>query len=332
MKIVSIIITLSVLFLTGCNIIPKLPSFDGPDTTKSNKIISDGNIAKDAVKQLSESDRKIREAQLKMEQDYANFRKELTEAYQQREEVDFANFYEISKINYGIYYATTPYVSNDINFQIANLRSKENMARLDPVTEEDKKIIEQQVETERNKTQNDLDKTYKVKVDEGYKAAKAYDEATLLIEQKEAEKAKIRQENKEAIERLQAERAAEVERIQKETQDKINQAKEQQRLEMIGWIVKSLGAIGILLFVVGLLMKSPSFILSGILSLGLAYIAAMVPFWIIAVATGLIILAMIVVNPKTGKIAFLEKTNSVKSKPVTIVKSTKRNYSKSKRR
>jgi len=71
-------------------------------------------------------------------------------------------------------------------------------------------------------------------------------------------------------------------------------------------------------------MKSPSFILSGILSLGLAYIAAMVPFWIIAVATGLIILAMIVVNPKTGKIAFLEKSDSVKSKPVTIVKSTKK--------
>jgi hypothetical protein len=55
------------------------------------------------------------------------------------------------------------------------------------------------------------------------------------------------------------------------------------------------------------LLKSPTFIVAGIFTLGMAYITVMVPFWVVAVSMGVIILAMVVVNPKTGKIDMLKK-------------------------
>ena len=76
---------------------------------------------------------------------------------------------------------------------------------------------------------------------------------------------------------------------------------------MVGWIVKALGGIGILLLIIGLLTKGVSFIVSGLLSLGLAYVAATIPFWIIAVFMGLLILGMIIIDPKSGKIAIFNK-------------------------
>ena len=92
----------------------------------------------------------------------------------------------------------------------------------------------------------------------------------------------------------------------KEARDAVEIAKEKQRLEMVGWIVKSLLAVGILLLLVGFLMKSPTFIVSGIAMLGLSYVAATIPFWVVATVMGLGVLAMVLLDPK-GRPHFAKK-------------------------
>lgn len=298
------------LFLTGCNMIPGLKM---PESWKSlgktpDKAVAAGNATKDALGQVADSDKKLQEARLKMEQEYEVFRKDLQAAYKKREEVDFANFAEISKVNYGIYYVTdTDKKNTDMDFLIAHLRAKENMARLDQLPEETRLNIRTEVDLDRKKAIDEVLKKYEQKVREGLLAAAAYEEATRVIEQKEEEKRKLREENKVTLDRLEAQKQADLERIRKETEAKIESAKEEQRMEMLRWIVKALGIVGILQLVGGLLLKSPTFIVAGIFTLGMAYITVMVPFWVVAVSMGVIILAMVVVNPKTGKIDMLKK-------------------------
>lgn len=309
MRIYALLFTL--VFLTGCSMIPGLKM---PESWKSlgstpDKAIAGGKATNEALGQIADSDKKLQEAKLKMEQEYEKFRKELADAYKKREEVDFANFAEISKVNYGIYYVTdTDKKNTDMDFLIAHLRAKENMARLDQLPEDIRLNIRTEVDLDRKKTADDIFKKYEEKVKEGLLAAAAYEKATKIIEEKEAEKRKLRDENKMTLQRLEAEREAEIKRIQAETEAKIASAKEEQRMEMLRWIVKALGIVGILQLVGGLLLKSPTFIIAGIFTLGMAYIAVMVPFWVVAVSMGVIIIAMVVVNPKTGKCDILKKS------------------------
>ena len=298
------------IFLSGCSMIPGLKM---PEAWKSlgstpDKAIAGGQATNEALGQIADSDKKLQEAKLKMEQEYEEFRKELAEAYNKREQVDFANFAEISKVNYGIYYVTDNNKKDtDLDFLIAHLRAKENMARLDQLPEDIRLNIRAEVDSDRKKAVEELLKKYEEKVREGLLAAAAYESATRLIEEKEEEKRKLREENKVTIQRLEAARQAEIERIQKETEAKIASAKEEQRMEMLRWIVKALAIVGILQVVGGLLLKSPTFIIAGIFTLGMAYIAVMVPFWVVAVSMGVIILAMVIVNPKTGKCDILKR-------------------------
>jgi hypothetical protein len=308
MRVYALIFIL--VFLTGCSIIPGLKM---PEAWKSlgstpDKAIVGGQATNEALGQIADSDKKLQEAKLKMEQEYDEFRKELEETYKKREQVDFANFAEISKVNYGIYYVTDNNKKDtDLDFLIAHLRAKENMARLDQLPEDTRLNIRAEVDLDRKKAVEELLKKYEEKVREGLLAAAAYESATRLIEEKEEEKRKLREENKVTIQRLEAARQVEIERIQKETEAKIASAKEEQRMEMLRWIVKALAIVGILQLVGGLLLKSPTFIIAGVFTLGMAYIAVMVPFWIVAVSMGVIIIAMVIVNPRTGKCDILKR-------------------------
>ena len=124
-------------------------------------------------------------------------------------------------------------------------------------------------------------------------------------------------EEKKALARIMAEQDAERARLKKEADDAAAIAKEKQRQEMVGWIVKALLAVGIIILIPGFLLKSPSFILSGIGMLGLAFVAATIPFWVVSTIMGIFMLVLIVVVPKTGKVDFTpwNKTDEVKSMP-----------------
>lgn len=289
------------MFLTGCSLFPNIK---WPTWGKGSETITeaDGRAANQALKQITEADRKIQEAKLKLEQEYDKFRKDLEEAYKKREELDLANFQEVSKINYGIYYVTDNEKKVlDTDFLIAHLRAKENMTRLDQLPEPTRQAIRDEVDEDRKKAIAEIEKKYEQKIKEGIQAALNFEKASKVIAQKEEEKRKLLEENKLTVARMEQQKYAELEKIKKDTEYKIAAAKEEQRLEMLRWIVKALAIIGILQLVIGLLLKSPMLIISGIFTLGMAYVAVMVPFWVVVVFMAGIVLCMTIVNPKTGK-------------------------------
>ena len=248
---------------------------------------------KSGVNQLSEMDKKVEEARKKMEQDYETFRKELADAYKKREEIDNKNFNEISKINYGILYATESKKEADIDIAIAHFRAKENMFRLDPLPVTIQDQIKQEVESDRKKTYGDLLKKYDKLFEDAKAAAEAYNKATELIKQKEDEKAKIRAENKATIDKLNADKNAEIERIKKEAEDKLKAAKEAQRQEYIGYMVKALVGVGILFLILAVVFKSVNLGIGCISSLALAYTIATAPVWVIGTVVGVTALSMV---------------------------------------
>lgn len=292
----------------------KLPSLNSNKTGDSAGTVAAATATSAAVDRMAEINRRNEETRAAMELEYAKFREQLAAAYSQREKLDNDNFDRISEINYGIFKATEELTSVDTRVLIANLKSKENMARLMPITEAMKKIIIAEIEADRKKLEIDIVKKYEARVKEGEAAAAAYEAADKLVKEKEAEKAKLRDQQAELLAKLKASQDAERAKLQKEAADAVAVAKEKQRLEMVGWIVKALLGVGIVILVIGFLMKSPTFIVSGIAMLGLAYVAATIPFWVVASIMGVFVIVMVMMDPKTGKISMPGKK---KEEPVT---------------
>lgn len=301
------------LLLTGCQLLTGLGSKIGSlgDRLNRNGGDTSGTVAgatatAGAVDRMTEIARRESEARRALEAQYEKFRQELAAAYAVREKVDNENFDRISEINYGIISATEEVVGLDKRVLIANLKAKENAEMLMPVPEPKKKAIDTEILEDIKKELAELTKKYEQKTKEAQAAAKRYEEADIAVKKKESEKAKLRNDQASALKKIQDEQAAERDRLLKEAKDAVEIAKEKQRLEMVGWIVKALLGVGILLLLVGFLMKSPTFIVSGIAMLGLSYVAATIPFWVVATVMGLGVLAMVLLDPK-GRPHFAKK-------------------------
>ena len=291
--------------LTGCSMLGglKMPSLGGGKTGDSAGSVAAAQNTAAAVDRMAEISKRNEEARKAMEIEYAKFREQLAVAYANREKLDNDNFDRISEINYGIFKATEDVTKLDARVLIANLKSKENMARLMPIGEAKKKEIIAELEGDRKKVEAEIVKKYEGRIKEGEAAAAAYEEADKQVKLKEAEKAKLRDQQATILEKLRADQEAEREKLRKEAADAVAIAKEKQRLEMVGWIVKALLGVGIVILVIGFLMKSPTFIVSGITMLGLAYVAATIPFWVVATIMGIFVIVMVMMDPKTGKIS-----------------------------
>jgi hypothetical protein len=300
-----VISLLLVMSLTGCSMLGglKMPSLGGGKTGDSAGSVAAAQNTAAAVDRMAEISKRNEEARKAMEIEYAKFREQLAAAYANRERLDNDNFDRISEINYGIFKATEDITKLDARVLIANLKSKENMARLMPIGEAKKKEIIAELEGDRKKVEAEIVKKYEAKIKEGEAAAAAYEEADKQVKLKEAEKGKLRDQQATILEKLRADQEAEREKLRKEAADAVAVAKEKQRLEMVGWIVKALLGVGIVILVIGFLMKSPTFIVSGITMLGLAYVAATIPFWVVATIMGIFVIVMVMMDPKTGKIS-----------------------------
>lgn len=296
----------------------KLPNLKSNTLGDSAGTVAAAAATSDAVNRMAEINRRNEETRVAMEIEYAKFREQLAEAYSKRAKIDDDNFDRISEINYGIFKATEEVVGIDTRVLIANLKSKDNMARLMPVPENVKKTIASEIEIDRKKIEAEIVKKYEVRIKEGEAAAVAYAAADKLVKEKEAEKSKLRDHQAEILIKLKATQDAEREQLRKEAADAVAVAKEKQRLEMVGWIVKALLGVGIIILVIGFLMKSPTFIVSGIAMLGLAYVAATIPFWVVASIMGVFVIVMVLMDPKTGKISLLgkKKEESVTTPPI----------------
>ena len=289
-------VVLMCLLVSGCSMFPNVKwpaqwkSLAGGNTSTS---VVAAQKESESVAKMSEADKKVEEARKKMELDYAKFREELQKAYDDKTKKDNENFNVISQLNYGVYEITQEKKKIDINTTIAHLRSKEIMMRADSLTEAQKEKIKDELDQEKTKTIDELYIKYKDNIDLAVKQKAALDAAEALILQKEKEKDALRQANKETIDRLEADKKIEMERIAKDTADKVALAKEAQRQEMLGYMVKAMVGVGILFLILGGLLKSVTFFGVSIAAFGLAYVAIMVPMWVIGSVVGLMIIVVL---------------------------------------
>lgn len=283
------------LLLTGC---PSL-GLKMPESWRNlgggNTIGNVGKAEKEnqSVKDIADADKRIEEARKKMELDYAKFKEEAKKSYDDLKKKDEENFDKIGELNYGIYYVTQEKKRIDVNTTIAHLRSKEIMMRTDKLPEQEKERIKEEVDQEKKKTIDELYVKYKASIDLAVSQKAALDVAEQVIIQKEKEKEALREANKKTIERLEAEKQSEFERIKKETENKVDQAKETQRLEMLGYIIKALVGVGVLFLILAGLLKSITFGIISVSAFTLAYVAATVPMWVILGVVSIMIVAVL---------------------------------------
>jgi len=283
------------LLTSSCSTIPglKMPdSWKSLTGSKTNSVVAAQKVDEN-VRQLTEADKKVEEARKKMELDYSKFRNDLQKAYDDKTKKDNENFNVISQLNYGVYQITQEKKKIDINTTIAHLRSKEIMMRGDNLTEEQKDKIKEELDIEKTKTIDELYIKYKANIDLAVKQKAALDAAEALILIKEREKDALRVANRQTIDKLEADRKAEIERISKDTADKVKLAREAQRQEMLGYIIKALAGVGILFLVLGGLLRSLSMGIVSISALALAYTAATLPMWVISSIVGVMILIIV---------------------------------------
>lgn len=293
------------VLLTGCaSVLPKVSWPLWSDLKSKSFGLADAKAKKDALDRMTEISNREKAAREALDKKYEEFRGRISEAYSNRSTIDDENFDRISELNYGIWYVTKDIVDIDKRVLIANLRAKANMARLMPMSESMKTIIESDIDSDLKNEVKIIYQKYEEALEEGAAAVAAYEEADRKVKELEKEKQKLREEEKIVLARLNAEHENEKSRLKQEAENAVLLAKQNQKQEMIGWIVKSLLVVGIIILIAGFLMKSPTFIISGISMLALAYVAATIPFWVVATLMGLFIFVMIIVDPKTGKVPF----------------------------
>lgn len=308
MKRLNILLLTFVFFLTGCALPSiKAPDFFGlkPATSQNTPATVVPNNPDKSLEKLSGVEQQIRELRLKLEADYNKFKQEIQKAYDDQKKINFDNLSTISEVNYGIAFVTEQNKESNIDTYIANLRAKQNMARLPILTNDQKVNIENEVNDERTKSYEELSTKYKVLVEQSQVALKLLDSATKALEQKEKERQTLIEEFKAKLGVLESTKDEQYKVLRNDIEGKIKNAKEEQRIEMLNMIIKPLIGIGILLLVAGLLLKSPTFVISGLVCGGIAYIAPTVPFWGVVAVVLSLIGVMIFVDPKTGKLPII---------------------------
>lgn len=295
------------VFLSGCNLVPSIPNIGSfgskkPESTRQEEKSSEVSVAasvaaqaaKDAMEKAAAAEQKAVEDRKQMEAEYAKLKIETHRAYEELKKKDQDNFDKIAELNYGIYFVTQEKKKVDINTTIAHLRSKEVMIRTDKLTDAEKTEIQKEVADEKQKTVDQLYIKYKATIDLAVNQKAQLDDAEALIVQKEKEKSQLREANRIAIEKIEAEKNAEVDRIRTEAADQVRLLKEAQKQQILQWSIYALGGFGIIFIVLGVLIRSITFLISGVTFIGLAYLAASIPPWALAASAGVSILCMII--------------------------------------
>lgn len=272
---------------------PKFTFGTKVDTNTSAATLIKAQAISQQVSDMAAANIKIEQAHKAMELQYAKFREELQKNYDDMKKKDNDNFAKIGTVNYGIYVATQEKKKQDMNTLIAHLRSKEIMNRVDKLTSDQQSKILKDVEEEKKQTIDQLYLKYNDQIELAISEKTDLDKALALIDQKEQEQKQLREAQKITIEKLRAEQQATMDKAIKYTADQVDIAKANQKAEMLGYIVKSLLGVGIIFLVLAILLKSPTLGIGSLASLGLAYVAATVPVWVIGTVLGFVTLLLI---------------------------------------
>jgi len=307
----------SLFLLTSCTLGIKTPDvFNGAPSSDIGKravaVVKAEDTSKQ-VDQMAEANKKVEAARQQMEIKYAAAKAEIQKSYDDLKKKDDENFAKIGELNYGVYMVTQEKKKQDMNTLVAHLRAKEIMNRTDKLPDAQKVAIIAEINKEKILTIDQLYTKYNGAVELAVVEKQALDNAQNVIDQQEKEKAALRDAQRVTINKLQAERNAELTQIKKEAADQLALAKAAQKAELIGLMVKALIGVGILFLVLAILLKNITMGIGSILSLALAYVAATVEMWIVGASLGGIILLAVLIEVLKAK----KKAVPVSSTPAT---------------
>ena len=310
------IFIISIFLLTSCTLGLKTPdAFNNPNTDIGKRAVAvvKAEDTSKQVDQMAEANKKVEAARQQMEIKYAAAKAEIQKSYDDLKKKDDENFAKIGELNYGVYMVTQEKKKQDMNTLVAHLRAKEIMNRTDKLPDAQKAAIIAEINKEKILTIDQLYTKYNGAVELAVVEKQALDNAQNVIDQQEKEKAALREAQKVTINKLQAERNAELTQIKKEAADQLALAKAAQKAELIGLMVKALIGVGILFLVLAILLKNITMGIGSILSLVLAYVAATVEMWIVGTALGGIILIVVLIEVLKAK----KKPAVAKTTPTT---------------
>lgn len=310
------IFIISIFLLTSCTLGLKTPdAFNNPNTDIGKRAVAvvKAEDTSKQVDQMAEANKKVEAARQQMEIKYAAAKAEIQKSYDDLKKKDDENFAKIGELNYGVYMVTQEKKKQDMNTLVAHLRAKEIMNRTDKLPDAQKAAIIAEINKEKILTIDQLYTKYNGAVELAVVEKQALDNAQNVIDQQEKEKAALREAQKVTINKLQAERNAELTQIKKEAADQLALAKAAQKAELIGLMVKALIGVGILFLVLAILLKNITMGIGSILSLVLAYVAATVEMWIVGTALGGIILMAVLIEVLKAK----KKPAVAKTTPTT---------------
>jgi hypothetical protein len=299
------VLLFSLFLLTSCTLGIKTPDvFNGAPSSDIGKravaVVKAEDTSKQ-VDQIAEANKKVEAVRQQMEIKYAAARAELQKSYDDLKKKDDENFTKIGELNYGVYMVTQEKKKQDMNTLVAHLRAKEIMNRTDKLPDAQKAAIIAEINKEKILTIDQLYTKYNGAVELAVVEKQALDNAQNVIDQQEKEKQALRNAQQLTINRLQAERNAELTQIKKEAADQLALAKAAQKAELIGLMVKALIGVGILFLVLAILLKNITMGIGSILSLALAYVAATVEMWIVGASLGGIILLAVLIEVLKAK-------------------------------
>ena len=306
----------SLFLLTSCTLGLKTPdAFNNPNTDIGKRAVAvvKAEDTSKQVDQMAEANKKVEAARQQMEIKYAAAKAEIQKSYDELKKRDDENFAKIGELNYGVYMVTQEKKKQDMNTLVAHLRAKEIMNRTDKLPDAQKAAIIAEINKEKILTIDQLYTKYNGAVELAVVEKQALDNAQNVIDQQEKEKAALREAQKVTINKLQAERNAELTQIKKEAADQLALAKAAQKAELIGLMVKALIGVGILFLVLAILLKNITMGIGSVLSLALAYVAATVEMWIVGASLGGIILLAVLIEVLKAK----KKAVPVVSTPVS---------------
>ena len=298
------IFIISIFLLTSCTLGLKTPdAFNNPNTDIGKRAVAvvKAEDTSKQVDQMAEANKKVEAARQQMEIKYAAAKAEIQKSYDDLKKKDDENFAKIGELNYGVYMVTQEKKKQDMNTLVAHLRAKEIMNRTDKLPDAQKAAIIAEINKEKILTIDQLYTKYNGAVELAVVEKQALDNAQNVIDQQEKEKAALREAQKVTINKLQAERNAELIQIKKEAADQLALAKAAQKAELIGLMVKALIGVGILFLVLAILLKNITMGIGSILSLALAYVAATVEMWIVGASLGGIILLAVLIEVLKAK-------------------------------
>jgi hypothetical protein len=311
------VLLFSLFLLTSCTLGIKTPDvFNGAPSSDIGKravVVVKAEDTNKQVDQIAEANKKVEAARQQMEIKYAAAKAEIQKSYDELKKRDDENFAKIGELNYGVYMVTQEKKKQDMNTLVAHLRAKEIMNRTDKLPDAQKAAIIAEINKEKILTIDQLYTKYNGAVELAVVEKQALDNAQNVIDQQEKEKAALREAQKVTINKLQAERNAELTQIKKEATDQLALAKAAQKAELIGLMVKALIGVGILFLVLAILLKNITMGIGSVLSLALAYVAATVEMWIVGASLGGIILLAVLIEVLKAK----KKAVTVSSTTVT---------------